>query len=165
VSELSADVRLALNLAGTVLEKTSFIDAGRQRADVVFGLGDVDRREMLHGQYSRLLLRQLDADTPRLDAVVVAWRDELARALAAAPNPDRCDYHRERWEVAAALAATAAELVRAAGMPPDAGPDEREAVMAEADSWLAHLEPGGRRRQQWARLRRRWILARAAHRR
>jgi hypothetical protein len=165
VSELSADVRQALNWAGTVLDKISFIDTGRQRADVVFARGTVDRREMLRGQYSRLLLRQLNADTSRLDAVAAACCHEVARLMSASPDPDRRDYHRERWEMAANLATTAAELVRAAGLPSGAGPDEREAVMAEAESWLAHLQPGGRRRQQLARLRRRWVLARAATRR
>jgi hypothetical protein len=57
VSELSADVLLALGWAGTVLEKTAFMEAGRRSAEVVFAKAVVDRREMLHGQYSRLLLR------------------------------------------------------------------------------------------------------------
>lgn len=150
-----SDVAGARGLALTYLEKAASIDAGRVSAVVVFADGTIDRRRMLHGQAVRLLLRQVHADVERLRAIGEACRARRRHLRLVEPP----DLHHEVDEVAAQLADAAEGIVRAAGMPPDADPVAREAVMAEADLWLAHLERGGRRRQRRARLRRRVRLA------
>lgn len=152
------DIKTARRWAWTVLEKVAWIDAGRRSPIVVFSSGkQMDRREMLHGTYARRVLRALDADVTRLRAVSTGARQRYTQLTETqAPDP-----RHEAYRLAADLADAAAQIVTATGMPPDAGPTAREAVMAEADLWLAHLEIGGWRRRAWrARLRRRWTLAR-----
>jgi hypothetical protein len=156
-SEAEEDIVTARRWAWTVLEKVAYIDAGRRSPVVVFRSGEqMDRREMVHGTYSRRVLRALNADVTRLHAVSTGARQRYAQLTATGA----LDPRHEAYRVAADLADTAEQIVLTGGLPPDAGPAAREAVMAEADLWLAHLETAGwRRRARWVRLRRRWTLA------
>jgi len=140
------------------MDKVDAVESGRQSETVVFAGGTVDRREMLHGQYSRYLLRDMNADAERLVAIAHTCSSEF-KWLRRVEEPDR---RHEVFEVAALMAMTAAQIVQDAGLRANANPEEREAVMAEADTWLSHMEPGGHLQQVRARLRRRWVLAREA---
>jgi hypothetical protein len=98
------------------------------------------------------VLRALDADLERLRAVRAAsW--SYGRRLLTVQGPgsatDICD-------LAAALTWRAENIIRDAGLPDDAGPAAREAVMAEADLWLEGVPGQGRLRR--ARWRRRYAL-------
>lgn len=162
---LDADLRAAVSLAITVADKIAAIDAGRRSPLVVFGRGQLDRRVMLRGTYTRRLLAGLDADRDRLLAVAETCRAEQRRLQAAThldPDPTATGRRGGIYELAAQLADDAAALVAAAGLPSEAGPHARTAVAEESALWLAHLEPGWRRHLWWARWRRRTILARDA---
>jgi hypothetical protein len=124
---------------------------GRARAVVasIRSSGSQQRRTALD-VHSRHVLRALDADVERLRDVAAACRAIAARLLVAeGPGPASDGY-----DVAAALAVRAERIVRATGLPPDAGPAARRAVVAEADP----ARPGGRSRRAWARWRRRGVL-------
>jgi len=131
--QVDVDLQIVLDWARTVAESTTCE-------------ADAERRRAALDRCSRHVLRALDADVDRLRAATAASRALGRRRLATeGPGP-----HSDVHDLAAALGHRAEHLVRATGLPSDAGPAARRAVIAEADpvspeGWL------GRRRATWRR--------------
>jgi hypothetical protein len=148
------DVRHVRGWAADLVDRLDGIRAGRVRPEVTFAGGaTMDRHEVLWGRHTRLALRGLDTDVARLQAVARACQGAQHRL-------DGDAYAVTVYRTAEQLTVTAASIVTDAGMPADAGPDTREAVMAEADLWLAHLEPGWAGAVRGARRRRARLVRR-----
>jgi hypothetical protein len=148
------DVRHVRGWAAYLVDHMDGVQAGRVRPEVTLAGGaTLDRREVLWGRHVRQVLRGLDADVARLQAVAQACQAAQHRSGVQGDA-----YAVIVYRTAEQLAAAAAGIVADAGMPVDAGPDTREAVMAEADLWLAHLEPGWAGILHRARRRRRRLI-------
>ena len=140
---IDADLETVHRWAETVLLEQAFIVT-----QVEDGAGPGDPYRAALDRCAPRVLRALDADLERLRAVRAAsWSYGRRLLMAHGPGPatDICD-------LAAALTCRAEHIIRDAGLPDDAGPAAREAVMAEADLWLEGA-PGHvrRRRARWRR--------------
>jgi hypothetical protein len=132
---LEEDVRYTVGLAWSCLEKIAWVEAGRRPAVVLRsdGAAPIERRTFWREQYARQVLRHCDADVARLRATADGCRREAARRRTVEqPHP-----RHEACDLGAELAETAAQLVERTGMPADASPTVREAVMHEAQLWTA----------------------------
>lgn len=109
------DINTARSLAWTVLEKLAYVEAGQRSPDVVLAGGHtIDRRMMLHGQYARLLLRQMNADLARLHTAAAGCRRQYTEATTLRhPDP-----HEQALLMGAELADIAALIVGTSGMQP-----------------------------------------------